>query len=99
MHAKIPRLILRESFFDHQTWRRRHNVWGCIGSLLAAANCEAMAVLTSPKPIPKVNLVPRPKHNKAFVGFTRMNNQGECNNIQGNAEICQSVRMEQNIHR
>ncbi|GFU65622.1 hypothetical protein TNCV_635451 [Trichonephila clavipes] len=29
------------------------------------------------KPIPKVNLVPRPKHNTAFVGFTRVNNQGE----------------------
>ncbi|GFU38201.1 hypothetical protein TNCV_2432461 [Trichonephila clavipes] len=25
----------------------------------------------------EVNLVPRPKHNAAFVGFTRVNNQGE----------------------
>ncbi|GFV05253.1 hypothetical protein TNCV_224661 [Trichonephila clavipes] len=38
-----------------------------------------MAVLTCPKPIPKVNLVPRPKHNPAFVGFTRVNNQVERN--------------------
>ncbi|GFW69911.1 transposable element Tcb1 transposase [Trichonephila clavipes] len=41
------------------------------------SHCEFMAILTSPKPIPKVNLVPRPKHNTAFVGFTRVNNQGE----------------------
>ncbi|GFV05161.1 hypothetical protein TNCV_223751 [Trichonephila clavipes] len=27
-----------------------------------------MTVLTCPKPIPKVNLVPRPKHNPAFFG-------------------------------
>ncbi|GFX51492.1 uncharacterized protein TNCV_3104251 [Trichonephila clavipes] len=38
-----------------------------------------MAVLTSPKPIPKASLVPRPKHNTAFVGFTQVNNQGEYN--------------------
>ncbi|GFT41871.1 uncharacterized protein TNCV_1667261 [Trichonephila clavipes] len=48
-----------------------------------------MAVLTSPKQIPKVNLVPRPKHNAAFVELTRVNNQGKRNNIQGNAQICQ----------
>ncbi|GFW81685.1 hypothetical protein TNCV_2883591 [Trichonephila clavipes] len=63
------------------------------------ANCEAMAVLTCSKPISKVNLVPRPKHNTAFMGFIRVNNQGDRNNIQGNAQICQSRRMEQNIHR
>ncbi|GFV29516.1 hypothetical protein TNCV_4489701 [Trichonephila clavipes] len=33
----------------------------------------------------EVNLVPRPKHNTTFVGFTRVNNQRESNNIQGNA--------------
>ncbi|GFV74237.1 hypothetical protein TNCV_2312351 [Trichonephila clavipes] len=36
-----------------------------------------MAVLACPKPIPKVNLVLRPKHNTAFVEFTRVNNQGK----------------------
>ncbi|GFX28650.1 hypothetical protein TNCV_4860141 [Trichonephila clavipes] len=36
-----------------------------------------MVVLTCPKPIPKVNLVLRPKHSTAFVGFTPVNNQGE----------------------
>ncbi|GFW05592.1 hypothetical protein TNCV_4983621 [Trichonephila clavipes] len=63
------------------------------------SHCEAMAVLTRPKPILKVNLVPRPKHNTAFVGFTRVNNQGEHNDNQRNAQICQSRIMEQNIHR
>ncbi|GFU23731.1 hypothetical protein TNCV_2341211 [Trichonephila clavipes] len=67
--------------------------------LANGSHCEAMAVLTGPKPIPKVNLVPRPKHNTAFVGFTCVNNQGERNNIQGNAQICRSTRIEQNIHR
>ncbi|GFV19122.1 hypothetical protein TNCV_3223401 [Trichonephila clavipes] len=43
------------------------------------SHCEAMAVLTCLKPIPKVNLVPKPKHNTAFVVFTRVNNQGERN--------------------
>ncbi|GFV77571.1 hypothetical protein TNCV_1071001 [Trichonephila clavipes] len=62
------------------------------------SHCEAMAVLTYPKTIPKVNLVPRPKHNAAFGGFTRVNNKGEHYNIQGHTQICQS-RMEQNIHR
>ncbi|GFW27540.1 hypothetical protein TNCV_163801 [Trichonephila clavipes] len=59
--------------------------------LTLGSHCEAMVVLTCLKPIPKVNLVPKPKHNTAFVGFTRVNNQGECNNIQGNA-----VRVEWN---
>ncbi|GFW19506.1 transposable element Tcb2 transposase [Trichonephila clavipes] len=63
------------------------------------SHCEAMAVLICPKPIPKVNLVPRSKPNTAFVGFTRVNNQVERNNIQGNTRICQSKRMEQNVHR
>ncbi|GFT58720.1 hypothetical protein TNCV_1360811 [Trichonephila clavipes] len=49
------------------------------------SHCEAMAVLTCLKPLPKVNLVPRPKHNTPFVGFTRVNNQEERNNIQGHA--------------
>ncbi|GFY36022.1 nose resistant to fluoxetine protein 6 [Trichonephila clavipes] len=57
-----------------------------------------MSVLTCLKPIPKVNLVPRSKHNTAFWGFTRVNNKGERNNIQGNAQICQSKRKKQNIH-
>ncbi|GFU91545.1 hypothetical protein TNCV_2543111 [Trichonephila clavipes] len=39
------------------------------------SHCEAMAVLACPKPIPKVNLVPRFKHNTAIVGFTRVSNQ------------------------
>ncbi|GFU18671.1 hypothetical protein TNCV_1352541 [Trichonephila clavipes] len=60
---------------------------------------EAMALLTCPKSIPKVNLVLRPKHRTAFVGFTPVNNQEERNNIQGNAQIYHSRRMEQNIHR
>ncbi|GFW34223.1 hypothetical protein TNCV_384391 [Trichonephila clavipes] len=63
------------------------------------SHCEAMAVLTCPKPIQKVNLVTRPKHNTTFMGFIRVNNQGERNNIQGNAQIFQSRRMGQNIHR
>ncbi|GFX28277.1 hypothetical protein TNCV_1125311 [Trichonephila clavipes] len=50
------------------------------------SHCEAMAVLTCPKPIPQANLVPRPNHNKAFVGFTQLNNQG-IRNIQGNAVV------------
>ncbi|GFV61414.1 hypothetical protein TNCV_2215281 [Trichonephila clavipes] len=41
------------------------------------SHCEVMAVLRCPKPISKVNLVPKPRHNTAFVGFTRVNNQGE----------------------
>ncbi|GFW46041.1 hypothetical protein TNCV_3276591 [Trichonephila clavipes] len=52
-----------------------------------------------PKQIPKVNLVRRAKHNTAFVRFTLVNNQEERNNIQENAQICQSRKMEQNIHR
>ncbi|GFX61652.1 hypothetical protein TNCV_2590951 [Trichonephila clavipes] len=40
---------------------------------------KPMAVLTRPKTIPKVNLVPRPKHNTEVVRFTRVNNQGERN--------------------
>ncbi|GFT13587.1 hypothetical protein TNCV_3830621 [Trichonephila clavipes] len=63
------------------------------------SHCEATAVLTCLKPIPKVNLVPRPKHNAAFVGFTRVNNQTERNNIQGNAQISHSRKIEQNNHR
>ncbi|GFV74303.1 hypothetical protein TNCV_5127461 [Trichonephila clavipes] len=62
------------------------------------SHCEAMAVLTCPKPIPKVNVDPRPKHNTAFGGLTRVKNQGERKNIQGDAQICQSRRKEQNIN-
>ncbi|GFU89205.1 hypothetical protein TNCV_2896531 [Trichonephila clavipes] len=51
-----------------------------------------MTVLTCPKPIPKVNQVPRPKHNTAFVGFTRVNNQGERNTSK---EMLKSVRVEE----
>ncbi|GFW85467.1 hypothetical protein TNCV_145121 [Trichonephila clavipes] len=51
-----------------------------------------MVVLTCPKPIPKVNLVPRPKHNTAFVEFTRVNNQGERNTSK---VILKSVRVEE----
>ncbi|GFX21506.1 hypothetical protein TNCV_1399201 [Trichonephila clavipes] len=40
-----------------------------------------------------VNLVPRPKHNTEFLGFTQVNNQGERNNIQGNAQICQKKQV------
>ncbi|GFW25808.1 hypothetical protein TNCV_1310681 [Trichonephila clavipes] len=58
-----------------------------------------VTVMTCPKPIPKINLVPRPKHNTAFVGFTRVNNEGEHNDNQRNTQINQSIRMEQNIHR
>ncbi|GFW32964.1 hypothetical protein TNCV_1775291 [Trichonephila clavipes] len=39
-------------------------------------HCEAMDVLPCPKPIPKVTPV-RPKHNTAFVGLTRVNDQEE----------------------
>ncbi|GFV40722.1 hypothetical protein TNCV_5055021 [Trichonephila clavipes] len=45
------------------------------------SHCEDIAVLKCPKPITKVNLVPRCKHKTAFVGFTPVNNQGEHNNI------------------
>ncbi|GFV87870.1 mariner Mos1 transposase [Trichonephila clavipes] len=51
-----------------------------------------MAVWTCPKRILKVNLVPRPKHNTAFVGFTRVTSQGKRNNIQG---MLRSVRGEE----
>ncbi|GFX08609.1 hypothetical protein TNCV_4171081 [Trichonephila clavipes] len=57
------------------------------------SHCEAKAVLTCPKPNLKVNLVPRPKHNTAFLGFTRVNNQGERNNT--SKEILKSVRAEE----
>ncbi|GFT31961.1 hypothetical protein TNCV_3468241 [Trichonephila clavipes] len=57
--------------------------------------CEGLDVLPCPKPIPKVNLIPRPKYNTAIVSFTRVKR----NNIQGNAQICQSRTVEQNIHR
>ncbi|GFW51350.1 DDE_3 domain-containing protein [Trichonephila clavipes] len=43
-------------------------------------------------------IVPRPKPMSP-VGFTRVNNQGQRNNIEGNAQICHSRRMEQNSHR
>ncbi|GFU67819.1 hypothetical protein TNCV_4528881 [Trichonephila clavipes] len=56
------------------------------------SHCEAMAVLTCPKPIPKVNLVSRPEHNTAFVRFTGENNQGERNTSK---EILRSVRVEE----
>ncbi|GFV56091.1 hypothetical protein TNCV_4524131 [Trichonephila clavipes] len=36
----------------------------------------AHIVKPCPKQIPKVNLVPKPNHNTALVGFTRLNNQG-----------------------
>ncbi|GFY20581.1 hypothetical protein TNCV_1118151 [Trichonephila clavipes] len=52
-----------------------------------------MAVLICPKPILKVNLVPRHKHNTAFVGFTRVNDQGERNNT--SKEMLKSVRVEE----
>ncbi|GFX95582.1 hypothetical protein TNCV_4825971 [Trichonephila clavipes] len=55
------------------------------------SHCEAMAVLTCPKPIPKVYLVPRPKRNTAFVGFSE-NNQGECNTSK---EMLKSLRVEE----
>ncbi|GFW92848.1 hypothetical protein TNCV_1736411 [Trichonephila clavipes] len=51
-----------------------------------------MAVLTCLKPIPKVNLVLKPKHNTAFVGFTRVNNQGERNRSK---EMLKSVIVEE----
>ncbi|GFY08062.1 hypothetical protein TNCV_1354791 [Trichonephila clavipes] len=51
-----------------------------------------MAVLTCSKPIPKVNLVPRPKHNTALVGLTRVKNQGERN---ASMEMLRSVRVEE----
>ncbi|GFV45387.1 uncharacterized protein TNCV_5055811 [Trichonephila clavipes] len=56
------------------------------------SHCEAVAVLTCPKPIPKLNLVPRFKHNTTFVGFTRVNNQGERNT---SMEMLKSVRVEE----
>ncbi|GFU33368.1 hypothetical protein TNCV_4362061 [Trichonephila clavipes] len=52
-----------------------------------------MAVLTCPKPFLKVNLFPRPKYNIAFVGFTRVNNQGERNSPK---EMLKSDRVEEN---
>ncbi|GFV45318.1 hypothetical protein TNCV_2037711 [Trichonephila clavipes] len=51
-----------------------------------------MAVLTCPKPIPQANLDPRPKHNAAFVGFTRVNNQDERNTSK---EMLKSVIVEE----
>ncbi|GFX60877.1 hypothetical protein TNCV_1311701 [Trichonephila clavipes] len=61
--------------------------------------CDAMAVLPCPKPITQTITVPRLKHNIAFVRFTRVNNQGERNNIQRNAQICRSKGLEQNNRR
>ncbi|GFW38386.1 transposable element Tcb2 transposase [Trichonephila clavipes] len=63
------------------------------------SHCEAMVVLTCPKPIPYGYLVSRPKRNIAFVGFIQVNNEVERNNIRGNAQICHSRRMEQSFHR
>ncbi|GFX26551.1 hypothetical protein TNCV_4535631 [Trichonephila clavipes] len=60
--------------------------------LILWSHSEAMAVLTCPKPISKAHLVPRPKHNTAFVGFTLVNNQGERNTSK---EILKSVRVEE----
>ncbi|GFU13161.1 hypothetical protein TNCV_1445651 [Trichonephila clavipes] len=51
-----------------------------------------MPVLTCPKPILKVNLVPRPKHNATFIGFISVNNQGERN---ASKEMLKSVRVEE----
>ncbi|GFT81813.1 hypothetical protein TNCV_4336611 [Trichonephila clavipes] len=61
--------------------------------------CEIITVLPRPKTIPEAIPVHRLKHNTAFVGFTRVNNQEERNNVQGKALICHSRRMEQNNHR
>ncbi|GFX64780.1 uncharacterized protein TNCV_4682551 [Trichonephila clavipes] len=38
--------------------------------------------------------VPRPKYNTAFEGFTQVDNQRARNNIERNAQICHSRRME-----
>ncbi|GFW90377.1 hypothetical protein TNCV_3509251 [Trichonephila clavipes] len=43
--------------------------------------------------------VPKPKHNTAFAGFTRVDDHEACNTIQKNARICHSRRMEQNNYR
>ncbi|GFU42541.1 hypothetical protein TNCV_4556571 [Trichonephila clavipes] len=51
-----------------------------------------MDVLTCHKSIPKVNLVPRPKHNTAIVGFIRGDDQGEHNDSK---EMLKSVRVEE----
>ncbi|GFX25000.1 hypothetical protein TNCV_1279361 [Trichonephila clavipes] len=50
------------------------------------------SVPTRLKPILKVNLVPRPKRNIAFVGFTRVDNLGERNTTK---EMLKSVRVEE----
>ncbi|GFX54482.1 uncharacterized protein TNCV_1586671 [Trichonephila clavipes] len=83
-------------------WMAADEAVGCTPGQRCQANglhCEAMTVLSCPKSIPLAIPVPRPKHNTASVGFTRVNNQGERNNMQGNAKICHSRRMERNNHR
>ncbi|GFV54500.1 transposable element Tcb2 transposase [Trichonephila clavipes] len=81
-----PSNIVERDRFGSGGWHSVPSIWLPLGS-----HCEAIAVLTCPKPIPKVNLVPRPKNNTAFVGFTRVNNQGECNTSK---EMLKSVRVE-----
>ncbi|GFU04102.1 hypothetical protein TNCV_862601 [Trichonephila clavipes] len=56
------------------------------------SHCEAMVVLTCPKSIPKINLVPTPKYNTVFVGFTRVNNQEERNTSK---QMHKSIRVEE----
>ncbi|GFY33968.1 hypothetical protein TNCV_4596761 [Trichonephila clavipes] len=102
MPAKIPGQILRKRilFRLSNMEEKAYCLEACIGSLSAAvqrnqtngSHCEAMVVLTCPKPILKIILVPRPKQNTAFVGFTRVNNQGERNTSK---EMLKSVIVEE----
>ncbi|GFV15260.1 hypothetical protein TNCV_4603781 [Trichonephila clavipes] len=51
-----------------------------------------MAVVQYPKPIPLAIPVPKPKHNTAFVGFTRVDDHEACNTIQ---KMLESVIVEE----
>ncbi|GFT74190.1 hypothetical protein TNCV_4081171 [Trichonephila clavipes] len=47
-----------------------------------------MAVLPCAKPTPYTIPFPRTKPNRAFIGFTRVENQGARIDIQRNSQIC-----------
>ncbi|GFV51744.1 uncharacterized protein TNCV_1321001 [Trichonephila clavipes] len=71
-----------QNLFDSMPPRQRYQANGL--------HCETIAILSCPKPIPQVIPVLRPKYNTIVVRFTRVNNQGERNNVQGNAQLCRS---------
>ncbi|GFY32873.1 hypothetical protein TNCV_4024971 [Trichonephila clavipes] len=86
-------MMFRAALEAFRQWHKGTKKMAPIEKSLGSHGCSDMSQTNS-----EVNLVPRTKHITAFVGFTRVNNQGERNNIQGNAQTSHSRRMEHNNH-